>query len=121
MKNFKKVVLGVALSAATSLALAGNGEIAVIVKSANSNYWQNVQKGVQETAKQHANYKVTFQGPASESAIADEVNMVVNAVNRGVSGIVLAPTPRWRKAARPTTSPFSPPTTTRPASCPPSA
>ncbi|KIZ49362.1 LacI family transcriptional regulator [Pseudomonas oryzihabitans] len=91
MKNFKKVVLGVALSAATSLALAGNGEIAVIVKSANSNYWQNVQKGVQETAKQHANYKVTFQGPASESAIADEVNMVVNAVNRGVSGIVLAP------------------------------
>ena len=91
MKIFKKVVLGVVLSAATSLAFAGNGEIAVIVKSANSNYWQNVQKGVQETAKQHPNYKVTFQGPASEAAVADEVNMVVNAVNRGVSGIVLAP------------------------------
>jgi ribose transport system substrate-binding protein len=34
---------------------------------------------------------MTFQGPASESAIADQVNMVENAVNRKVSGIVLAP------------------------------
>ena len=36
-------------------------------------------------------YSMTFQGPASESAIADQVNMVDNAVNRGVAGIVLAP------------------------------
>jgi ribose transport system substrate-binding protein len=49
-----------------------------------------VQKGAQAAAKDLPNATVTFQGPASESAIADEVNMVVNAVNRGVSGIVLA-------------------------------
>jgi ribose transport system substrate-binding protein len=34
---------------------------------------------------------MTFQGPAAESAIADEVNLVENAVNRKVAGIVLAP------------------------------
>ena len=36
-------------------------------------------------------YTMTFQGPAAETAIADEVNMVENAVNRKVAGIVLAP------------------------------
>jgi ribose transport system substrate-binding protein len=34
---------------------------------------------------------MTFNGPASESAIADQVNLVDNAINRGVSAIVLAP------------------------------
>lgn len=75
---------------ASAPTLASNNEIAVIVKSANSNYWQNVQKGAQAAAKELPNMTVTFQGPASESAVADEVNMVVNAVNRKVSGIVLA-------------------------------
>lgn len=70
--------------------MAGNGEIAIIVKTSNSNYWQNVQKGAQVAAKELSNATVTFQGPASESAVTDEVNMVINAVNRGVSGIVLA-------------------------------
>lgn len=68
------------------------GEIAVIVKTVNSTFWQNVQKGA-ETAMKSAGEgnTLTFQGPAAESAIADQVNMVENAVNRGVSGIVLAP------------------------------
>ena len=35
-------------------------------------------------------YSMTFQGPASESAIADQVSMVENAVTRKVAGIVLA-------------------------------
>ena len=34
---------------------------------------------------------MTFNGPAAESAIADQVALVENAINRGVAGIVLAP------------------------------
>jgi ribose transport system substrate-binding protein len=72
-------------------AYAAGGEIAVIVKTVNSNYWQNVQKGANAAIADAKGYTLTFQGPASESAITDEVNMVVNAVNRHVAGIVLAP------------------------------
>ncbi|EUB98686.1 Periplasmic binding protein domain containing protein [Rhizobium sp. CF080] len=68
------------------------GEIAVIVKTVNSTFWQNVQKGADAAMKTGgAGNTMTFQGPAAESAIADQVNMVENAVNRKVSGIVLAP------------------------------
>jgi len=67
------------------------GEIAVIVKTVNSTFWQNVQKGADAAMKDVSEHTMTFQGPASESAIADQVNMVENAVNRGVAGIVLAP------------------------------
>ncbi|MFD1746703.1 ABC transporter substrate-binding protein [Rhizobium helianthi] len=67
-------------------------EIAVIVKTVNSTFWQNVQKGADAAMKEVGDGNtMTFQGPAAESAIADQVNMVENAVNRGVAGIVLAP------------------------------
>jgi ribose transport system substrate-binding protein len=75
----------------SAYAQAEGGEIAVIVKTANSNYWQNVQKGATAAMADAKGYTMTFQGPAAESAIADEVNMVENAVNRHVAGIVLAP------------------------------
>jgi ribose transport system substrate-binding protein len=41
--------------------------------------------------KEVPGHTMTFSGPASESAIADQVNLVENAVNRKVAGIVLAP------------------------------
>lgn len=94
MKGMKKFSLGVAtaaLSFAMGSAFAAGGEIAVIVKSSNSNFWQNVQKGASASIKELKGYTMTFQGPASESAVADQVNMVENAVNRKVAGIVLAP------------------------------
>jgi ribose transport system substrate-binding protein len=81
------------LAAAVSLAAGAASaapEIAVIVKTTNSNYWQNVQKGAAASAAQAKGYSMTFQGPASESAIADQVSMVENAVTRKVAGIVLA-------------------------------
>ncbi|WP_276521206.1 ABC transporter substrate-binding protein [Agrobacterium rubi] len=71
---------------------ASAGEIAVIVKTVNSTFWQNVQKGADAAiGEAKGKHTITFQGPASESAIADEVNMVENAINRKVAGIVLAP------------------------------
>ncbi|HEY9105566.1 MAG TPA: ABC transporter substrate-binding protein [Roseateles sp.] len=67
------------------------GEIAVIVKTTNSTFWQNVNKGATAGMKEVSGHTMTFSGPASESAIADQVNLVENAVNRKVAGIVLAP------------------------------
>jgi len=88
------LVLGVSLAFFTfsNMASADEKEIAVIVKTANSNYWQNVNKGAVEAGKKfEPKYKVTFQGPEAETQVAEQVNMVDNAINRGVAGIVLAP------------------------------
>ncbi|AWK85282.1 ABC transporter substrate-binding protein [Azospirillum thermophilum] len=86
------VASAIALVSVSAAAAAADKEIAVIVKTVNSTFWQNVQKGAETAMKEvGGGYSLTFQGPASESAIADQVNMVENAVNRKVGGIVLAP------------------------------
>lgn len=90
----KKLITGLVAATAMVLAMpamAASNEIAVIVKTANSNFWQNVNKGATAAVSELPDYKMTFQGPASESNVADQVNMVDNAVNRKVAGIVLAP------------------------------
>ena len=51
----------------------------------------NVRKGAEAAIKEQSGYTLNFQGPVSESNVADEVNMVENAINRKVAGIVLAP------------------------------
>ncbi len=87
-------LIGGAAIAATPAApapAAGGKEIALIAKTSNSNFWQNVNKGAQSSLAGSPAYRLTFQGPASESAIADQVGMVENAVHRKVAGIVLAP------------------------------
>ncbi|PMS35782.1 monosaccharide ABC transporter substrate-binding protein (CUT2 family) [Trinickia symbiotica] len=92
MKKFSMLaVSALLLTLFNTGAQAAGGEIAVIVKTVNSNYWQNVQKGATAALEKEKGYTMTFQGPAAESDIADEVNMVENAVNRHVAGIVLAP------------------------------
>ncbi|WP_425483167.1 ABC transporter substrate-binding protein [Chelativorans alearense] len=90
MKTSLKTLLAVGVAMALP-ALASAGEIAVIVKTTNSNFWQNVNKGASAAIEGQSEHTMTFDGPASESAIADQVNLVDNAVNRGVAGIVLAP------------------------------
>ncbi|PZX10850.1 ribose transport system substrate-binding protein [Palleronia aestuarii] len=83
------------ITAASALAISAGavqaGEIAVIVKTTNSNFWQNVNKGASAAIEEVDAHTMSFDGPAAESNIADEVNLVENAINRGVAGIVLAP------------------------------
>tara|TARA_R110002020_G_scaffold134530_18_gene300411 strand:+ start:411 stop:1328 length:918 start_codon:yes stop_codon:yes gene_type:complete len=76
---------------ALTAGLAQAGEIAVIVKATSSNFWQNVNKGATAAIEGDSDYTMSFDGPATESAVADQVNLVENAINRGVDGIVLAP------------------------------
>jgi ribose transport system substrate-binding protein len=71
------------------------GEIAVIVKTGNSSFWQNVQTGAMaaqdELRAQTPKLSVTFLGAQSESNITEEINIVESAIDRGVKAIVLAP------------------------------
>src|SRR5512136_266549 len=74
---------------------AGGGEIAVIVKTGNSSFWQNVQTGAMsaqtELRAKTPKLSVTFLGAQSESNINEEINIVQSAIDRGVKAIVLAP------------------------------
>ncbi|TGG93419.1 LacI family transcriptional regulator [Natronospirillum operosum] len=90
MKIVLKVLFSfvvIALAPLTAVA----GEIAVIVKTTNSNFWMNVDRGANAALEGQSEFTYTFSGPESETAIANQINLVENAVNRGVSGIVLAP------------------------------
>lgn len=89
MKTLKLGML--ASMMALSAGMAQAGEIAVIVKTTSSNFWQNVNKGAEAAIAAQSEHTFSFDGPATESAVADQVNLVENAINRGVSGIVLAP------------------------------
>lgn len=70
--------------------LAAAEDVAVIVKTNNSSYWQVVNKGAQAAAKE-LGITITYDGPAAETDINGQVAMVENAINRQVKGIVLAP------------------------------
>ena len=64
--------------------------ISVIVKTTNSDYWQVVNKGATQAAKE-LNVKMTFDGPSAETAINEQVNMMENAIAKKVDAIILAP------------------------------
>ena len=70
-------------------------EIAVIVKTGNSSFWQNVQTGCFNAQKElkamTPKLSVTFLGPQSESNVNEEINIVESAIDRGVKAIILAP------------------------------
>ncbi len=74
----------------TADAAGGDYHFEIIVKSYQSSYWQAAVKGIeQEAEKLGVSYNCT--GPNAESDIADQVNMLNNAINvEGVDGIGLA-------------------------------
>jgi ribose transport system substrate-binding protein len=61
----------------------------IIVKSYQSSYWQAAVKGVEAKAEE-LGVKVNCTGPNAESDIADQVNMLNNAINKSPDGIGLA-------------------------------
>lgn len=61
----------------------------IIVKSYQSSYWQAAVKGIEEEAAK-LGVTVSCTGPNAESDIADQVNMLNNAINNAPDGIGLA-------------------------------
>lgn len=88
-----------ALALIVSLVVISTGvwaeEIALIVKTGNASFWQNLQKGAmdanKELKKSTPKLSVTFLGPPADPMIPEEINMVESAIDRGVKAIVLVP------------------------------
>ena len=65
--------------------------IAVIGKTTVNAYWKAVEAGADQAGKE-LNVNIIWDGPDAETNHSQQADMVDNMVNRGVSGIVLAPT-----------------------------
>ena len=74
---------------ASSNAQKNDLKFEIIVSSFQSSYWQAAVKGVEEQAKK-LGVSVNCTGPNAESDIADQVNMLNNAINNAPDGIGLA-------------------------------
>ena len=72
MKKTLSGIIVLAMALFADAALAAGGEIAVIVKTTNSNFWQNVNKGASDAIKlpELKGYTMSFQGPAADPALA---------------------------------------------------
>ncbi len=69
---------------------AGGGySFEIVSKGFQHQYWQAVLQGAEEAAAELGD-EINFVGPASESDIADQVQMLTNAVNSGPDAIGLA-------------------------------
>jgi len=66
-------------------------QIACIAKSTVNAYWKAVEAGAKQAASED-NVDLIWTGPDSETNHTQQASMVDNMVNRGVKGIVIAPT-----------------------------
>lgn len=98
--NRKKWLTGIISIIALFLVLVGcadNGgetttgdlEIEVIAKGFTQQYWTAVQSGAQAAADEYG-ATMNFVGPANETAVQEQVQMLSNAVNKRPAAIVLA-------------------------------
>jgi len=70
---------------------AGDQTIAVVAKGESHAFWQSVKAGAEAAGAEYG-YKITFRGPASESAkdLPSQMEMVQTALSNNASAIVLA-------------------------------
>lgn len=92
----KKLVIGVALAAASLGACRGGSDdpdrltIAMIPKGTTHTFWQSIHAGG-EKAAQELGVTVIWRGPLREDDRASQISEVEGFITRGVSGIALAP------------------------------
>ena len=67
----------------------GDYHFEVVVKSFQSTYWQAAIQGI-DAAVEELGVTVNTTGPNAESDIADQVNMLNNAISQAPDGIALA-------------------------------
>src|SRR6516162_1731350 len=69
--------------------------IAVIPKGMTHEHWQSVERGAKRAAAdlgaQGITVDVQYDGPSKESDVSEQINIIERNVNRGISGLVLAP------------------------------
>ncbi len=69
---------------------SGKKKIAVIPKGVSHFFWQSVKSGA-EAAGKDLDVEIIWKGPAVETDISGQINVVEDMINRRVDGIVLAP------------------------------
>lgn len=72
---------------------AGGGpvlRIAVIPKGTSHEFWKSVHAGAVQAAKE-LGVEIIWKGPQKEDDRAQQITVIEDVINRGVSGIVLAP------------------------------
>src|SRR5689334_14106964 len=86
------VTAGLVCAPACNRGTTGGGKrtIAVIPKGVSHFFWQSVHAGA-EAAGKEAGVEIMWKGPAQETDYAGQTNIVEDAINRRVDGIVLAP------------------------------
>lgn len=96
MKKVLSIILAVMMLAVVLVGCggddaAGDKTIAVVAKGESHAFWQSVKAGA-EAAGEKYGYKITFRGPASESAkdLPSQMEMVQTALSNNASAIVLA-------------------------------
>lgn len=92
---FSLIVTVALLLAAACGRRSGGGRrvIAVIPKGVSHFFWQSVHAGADAAGKE-SNVEIAWNGPAQETDYTGQINIVEDAINRRVDGIVLAPTHR---------------------------
>lgn len=63
--------------------------VEVVAKGFQHDFWVSVKNGAEEAAEEY-DAKINFVGPKDESAIAEQVEMLTNAVNKNPDAIALA-------------------------------
>ena len=105
MKKTLKALLACAICASMAVGFAGcsggDGDavktsstgktIAVVAKGESHAFWQSVKSGAEDAAEKYG-YKITFRGPASESAkdLPSQMEMVQSALSNNASALVVA-------------------------------
>lgn len=69
---------------------SGKKKIAVIPKGVSHFFWQSVKAGA-DAAGKDLDVEIVWKGPALETDISGQINIVEDMINRRVDGIVLAP------------------------------
>jgi ribose transport system substrate-binding protein len=84
------MTFALALAACSSGANAGGGGsggsgdqpyVAIVSKGFQHQFWQAVKKGAEDEAKKE-NVRITFEGPASESEVENQMTMLSNAITK---------------------------------------
>lgn len=92
--KFKKL-LAVFLACVIMLSLTACGSsdkkysVYVITKSTNSNFWEDVERGVRAAATEY-NVNIVFEGPSSEEDYLAQNKMINEAVENGADAIVFS-------------------------------
>ena len=84
------LLIGCLASPACKRNSGGKRVIAVIPKGVAHFFWQSVHAGAEAAGKEFG-VEVMWKGPAQETDYSGQINIVEDAINRRVDGIVLAP------------------------------